>query len=321
MLIYITRQLPEIGLKMLKENGFDIDQNPDDRCLTKEEIIGAISKKPYDAVISFLTDKIDSDVFDACPSAKIFANYAVGFNNIDLEEAKKRGVTITNTPGNLTDSVAEHSVALLLAVSNKILQSDNFLRKGNWTGFDPDLFLRDDLSEKVIGIIGAGRIGYRFGYILNKGFGSKIIYSDIKRNEIFENDLNAEFKENMDDVLKNSDVISLNVPLMDKTRHLINENRFRMMKKNAIFINTSRGAIVDESSMVKILKEGVIAGAGLDVFEFEPNLVDGLKDLPNVVLTPHIASATYKARDEMAKIACKNVIDFLSLKEPENRVA
>jgi glyoxylate reductase len=320
MKIYITRQIPSDKTKEFLERGYEVDQNPEDRPLSKNELISTLRSKSYDAVLSMLTDNIDSEVFDASPSVKIFSNYAVGFNNIDIEEAKKRGVVVTNTPGNLTDSVAEHSLALLLAVSNKVLESDKFLREGKWTGFDPDIFLRNDLVGKTVGIVGAGRIGYRFGYILNKGFGLKIIYYDVKRNEAFENDINAEFKDKIEDVLSSADIISVNVPLMPETHHLINEKRLRMMKKSAIFINTSRGPVVDEVALVKILKEGLILGAGLDVFEFEPNLTEGLKDLPNVVLTPHIGSATFKAREDMAIIACQNILDFFDSKEMKNKV-
>ena len=320
MRIYITRQIPEIGLNLLREKGYDIDQNPDDRPLTKEEIISVLKGKEYDAVISMLTDKIDSDVFSASPSTKIFSNYAVGFNNIDIDEAKNKGVVVTNTPGDLTDSVAEHSVALLLSLLNKVVLSDKFIRSGRWTGFDPDIFLRDDFKGKVVGIVGAGRIGLKFGKILHYGFDSKIIYYDVKRNEDFEREVGAEFKENVEDVLRESDIVSLNVPLMESTTHLLNKERISLMKKNSILINTSRGGVVDEMALVEALKNKEISGAGLDVFEFEPNLSEGLKDLDNVVLTPHIASATYKARNDMAVLACQNLIDFFEGKELKNKV-
>lgn len=320
MNIYITRQIPKEGIDMLTNYGFTITENPEDRPLSKDELINILKSKPYDAVLSMLTDKIDSDVMESSPSIKIFSNFAVGFNNFDLEASKERGVVMTNTPGNFTDSVAEHCLALLLALSHKVLESDRFLRDGKWTGFDPDIFLRDDIRGKTVGIIGAGRIGFRFGQILKEGFDCKVFYYDVKRNDNFEKDIQAEFKDIVEGVLKEADIVSLSVPLMEETKHLMNEERFRMMKKSSFFINTSRGPVVDEVAMVKILKEGVIAGAGLDVFEFEPKITEGLRDLSNVVLTPHIASATNKARLDMAVIASQNIIDFFDGKEVKNQV-
>lgn len=321
MKIYITRKIPDLALSMLEKAGFEIDINQENRTLEKSELIEILSKKDYDCLLSLLTDKIDSEVFDSCKSLKIVSNYAVGFNNIDLDEAKKRNIIVTNTAGTLTDSVAEHTVALLLALTCRIVEGDKFTRDGKYKGFDPMLLLGEELENKTVGILGAGRIGQKTAKILYHGFGMKVLYYDVLRNENFEKDCEAVFYESVDDVLKNSDVVCLAVPLLDSTRHLINKDRLKMMKKTAYLINTARGPVVDEKALVEALKNKTIAGAGLDVFENEPELADGLTDLENVVLTPHIASATTRARNEMAEIVANNLIDFKEGRVPRNKLS
>lgn len=318
--IYITRRIPEVGIQMLTDKGYEVDINPEDRILSHDELITALKAKEYDAVLPLLTDTINAGVFDAVPSAKIFANYAVGFNNIDTVEAEKRGITVTNTPGALTNSVAEHAVALLLALSTRIVEGDMYVRAGSYKGWDPMLLLGIELSGKTLGILGAGRIGFRMAHILSRGFEMKVVYYDIKRNEEFEKDYGAVFCSTPEELLKVSDVVSIHVPLLDSTKHLMNTERLSMMKKSAFLINTSRGPVVDEKALVDALRNGVIAGAGLDVFENEPQLAEGLKDLKNVVLTPHTASATVLARDEMSQLAAQNIIDFLEGGVPKNKV-
>lgn len=305
---------------MLTAKGYEIDVNPEDKVLSHDELISALKAKEYDAVLSLLTDTIGSGVFDAVPTAKIFANYAVGFNNIDIVEAEKRGVVVTNTPGALTNSVAEHTVALLLSLSTRTVEGDTYVRKGNYKGWDPMLLLGTELAGKTIGILGAGRIGFRVAHILSRGFDMKLAYYDIKRNEEFEKDHDAVFCSTPEELLKISDVVSVHVPLLDSTKHLINTERLALMKKTAFLINTSRGPVVDENALVHALRNGVIAGAGLDVFEDEPRLAEGLTELANVVLTPHIASATVLARDEMSQLAAQNIIDFLEGGDPKNKV-
>ncbi len=319
--IYITQRIPEIGIKMLQDKGYEVDINPEEHTiLSREELLNTLKSKEYDAVLSLLTNKIDSEVFDASPSTKIFANYAVGYNNIDVIEATKRGITVTNTPGALTDAVAEHTVALLLSVALRITESDKYLRDGKFTGWEPLGFLGLDLKGKTVGILGAGRIGFRVAEILKKGFEMNIAYYDVKKSEFFDNDLSAQFYENPEELLKNSDVVSVHVPLLDSTKHLINEDRLKLMKPTAFLINTSRGPVVDEAALVTTLKNRVIAGAGLDVFEHEPTLAPGLVELSNVVITPHIASATTLAREGMAILAAQNIIDFFEGKAPQNKV-
>ncbi len=319
--VYITQRIPEVGIKMLQDKGYEVDVNPEDRILTKAELITALRAKPYDAVLCLLTNPIDGEVFDACPTAKIFANYAVGYNNINVAEATKRGVTITNTPGALTDSVAEHTVALIISVALRIVEADKYLREGKFHGWEPLGFLGLDMKGKTVGILGAGRIGFRVGQILRKGFDMNIIYYDVKKNDIFEKDLDAKFFESPEEMIKASDVVSVHVPLMDSTKHLINAERLAMMKPTAYLVNTSRGPVVDEVALVEALKNKTIAGAGLDVFENEPNLAPGLADLPNIVITPHIASATKPAREGMAVLAAQNIVDFLEGKVPANKIA
>ncbi len=308
--IYITRKIPEAGLKLLKENGISFDMGESKLPPTKKEIIKILKKKPYDGVISFLTDTIDTEIYDACPTSKIFANFSVGFNNIDLEAAKKKGIEVSNTPGTSNTAVAEHTVALMMALTTRLVEGDKYMRSGKYKGWDPELLVGTDLKEKVIGIIGGGAIGVEVAKILHEGFGSSIIYSDVVSNPTIEKEEHAIRKETAD-ILKEADIISLHVPLLPSTTHMINKESLNTMKKTAFLINTSRGPVIDENALVEALKNKTIRGAGLDVFEFEPKLARGLAKLDNVVLTPHIASARETARNLMAEIAAKNIISVL----------
>lgn len=318
--VYITRQIPEIAIEMLRAKGYSIDVNMKEVVPTQDEIIEALKRKPYDVVITLLTDKIDSKVFDAVPSVKLYANYATGFDNLDVEEAKKRGISITNTPGNYAYTIAEHTVALMIGLTTRMIEADDFVRAGKYQGWDPMLFVGTDLQGKTLGLIGAGRIGERVAHHATRGFDMKVVYYDVVRNENIEKVFGATYFSNVEDVLKQADIVSLHVPLLDTTKHLINESRLKMMKSTAYLINTARGPVVDENALVKALQNGTIRGAGLDVFEFEPKLAQGLAQLPNVVLTPHIASARESARNEMAKVAAENVISFLETGKVRNLV-
>ncbi|MBU4353273.1 D-glycerate dehydrogenase, partial [Patescibacteria group bacterium] len=300
MKIYITRQIPESGINKLKEKGYEVDINPVDKVLSREELLNALKQKPYDAVLCLLTDKIDKEVFGAVPTAKIFANYAVGFDNINLADAKEKNVMVANTPGVLTETVAEHTFALMLAISHRISEADRFTRGGNYKGWAPMLLLGANLAGKTLGIVGLGRIGSTVAGYAVRGFGAKIIYYDVNRNEQFEKEFHAEYRENVDDVLKEADFISIHVPLLESTRHLINKERLAMMKPTAYLVNTSRGPVIDEQALVEALKNKIIKGAALDVFENEPSLAPGLAELENVILTPHIASATEETRSKMS---------------------
>jgi lactate dehydrogenase-like 2-hydroxyacid dehydrogenase len=318
--IYITRHIPDIGINLLRAAGHTVDVSTKDGVLTGDELKEALRAKPYDAVLCLLTDTINKDIFEAVPTAKIFANYAVGFNNIAMQDAMDAGVTITNTPGVLNDTVAEFAVSLMLAVAKRIPEADAFTRAGKYVGWAPELLLGSDLKGKTLGILGAGRIGYEVARRAHFGFDMKIIYNDVNQVPALEKELGAEFKPTTEDVLEAADVVSVHVPLLPSTEHLINAERLARMKPSAYLINTSRGPVVDEAALVDALKNGVIRGAGLDVFEREPELAKGLAELPNAVITPHIASASEETRNKMSEMAAQNVLDFLAGETPANVV-
>lgn len=318
--IFITRQIPEAGIKMLKNKGYEIEVSQKDGVLTKDEIIQSLQGKNYDAVLCLLTDKIDDGVFEAAGSqCRIFANYAVGFDNIDLESAKRRGIMITNTPGVLTDTVAEHTFSLILSLAHRISEGDRFIKSGKYIGWAPMLLLGRDVSKKTLGIVGLGRIGSRVAFHAVRGFEMKVLYYDKERNLEFEKEYGAKFAD-LETLLKESDFVSIHVPLLSATRHLIGEKELKMMKKTAYLINTSRGPIVDEKALVNALRDGDIAGAALDVYENEPLLAEGLAELDNAVLTPHIASATLETRSKMSELAAANIIEFLEGRVPPNLI-
>lgn len=318
--VFVTRRIPAIGIKMLIDKGYSVYIGTKDRPMNKKELIRALQKRPYEAVLTLLTDIIDKDVINSAPSVKIYANYAIGFNNIDIAEAQKRNIFVTNTPGGGADRVAEHAWALILALSCRVVEGDTYVKKGKYKGWDPMLLHGTKLAGKTLGIIGTGRIGSDVAHRGKNGFGMNIVYYDIKRNEQLEKDFGAVFYQNLEEVLKISDVVSIHVPLLESTHHLINWERLKIMKPSAYLINTSRGPVVDEIALVEALKHGLIKGAGLDVFEFEPKLAKGLAKLSNVILTPHIASGTDEARHEMAVLSATNVIDTLEGRQPKNMV-
>ena len=292
--IYIFHKIPEIGLKMLQAK-FEFSKK----------------LKGASAILSLLTDKIDAKTMDkAGKNLKIISNYAVGFDNIDIAAASQRQIMVTNTPGILTNTVAEHTIGLICAIAQRIVEADKFTRKDKFHGWQPMLFLGTDLKNKILGIIGLGRIGQRVAEIAKRGFGMKILYYDKIRN--------SKYRFNpIKRILKKADFISLHVPLLPSTNHLIGKKELKSMKKTACLINTARGPIVDEKALVKALKNKQIAGAALDVFEKEPKLARGLNKLNNVVLTPHIASASVETRRKMAVIAAQNIIDALENKKPK----
>ncbi len=316
--VFITRKIPDIAINMLKEKGYELDIYPKDKVPSQKEIIKYLRKKPYDAVITMLTDKIDKFVFEASPSVKIFSNYAIGFDNIDVAEANKRGVYITNTPGNYAGCVAEHVIAMILNLSTRMAESDRYVRKGKYKGWSPMHFIGTDVRGKILGLIGAGRIGEHVARFSSDGLKMKVFYHDVIRNLELEKSTGAIYLPTIEDVLKQADFVSLNVPLLSSTKHLINEERLKMMKPESFLINTSRGPVVDEDALVRALKNKTIRGAGLDVFEFEPKLAKGLVKFENVVLTPHIASARESARNEMSTIVAGNVIDCMEGRIPRN---
>ena len=319
--IYITRRIPAAGLSLLRKQGYAVDVWPRDTAPSKGDIIKALKKGAYDGAITLLTDTIDAEVMDAAPTVRIFANYADGFNNIDLAEAKKRGIAVTNTPGVSSQAVAEHAVALMLALATRLVEADAFTRRGKYRGWAPMNLIGTDLGGKTLGLVGAGHIGAHAARIMKNGFGARVVYYDVAENASIEKECGAQRKLSLEELLREADFVSIHVPLLPSTHHLIDETRLGMMKPTAFLVNTSRGPVIDENALVKALQAGKIAGAGLDVYEFEPKLTRGLAKLPNVVLTPHIASARDSVRNAMAVLAAQNVIDCLEGREPQNRVA
>jgi len=304
---------------MLQSAGHEVVVSPHDRVLTPDELISG--GQEADAVLTQLMDKITRDVLAAWkPSVRIVANYAVGYDNIDVPAAKELGIIITNTPDVLTETVAEHAFALMLAIAHRVVEADKFMRAGKYIGWEPELLLGTDLSHKTLGIVGLGRIGSRVAHHGAKGFGMRVLYYDVKRNESFEKEMQAEFRETAEAVFQEADFISIHVPLLPTTRHLVNADLLRKMKPTAYLINTSRGPIVDEHALAEALRDKVIKGAALDVFENEPAIEPMLKDLDNLIVTPHIASATEETRQKMGEVAAQNIIAVLENKAPANPV-
>ena len=320
--VFVTRKIPEAGITKLKNAGYEVEVNPEDRVLSKDELVKQSKQVKPDAVLALLTDKIDAEVLSVAKDSgvRIFANMAVGFDNVDLEAAKKAGIMVANTPGVLTDTVAEHTFALMLAIAHRISEADRFARAGKYHGWEPMMLLGTDLSYKTVGILGLGRIGSRVAHHAAKGFNAHVIYYDVKRNLDFEAEFLAEFRPTVEEVLREADFVSIHVPLLPTTHHLINAERLRMMKPTAYLINTSRGPVIDEKALALSLSKGWIRGAAIDVFENEPKIEPELLKLDNIILTPHIASATEETRAKMAELAAENIIAALSGKEPPNLV-
>ena len=313
--VFVSRAIPEAGIALLKKK-CQVEVSKKNRVLAKKELIAKVKGK--DALLCLLTDKIDDAVLKT-KNLKIVANYAVGFDNIDIKAATKRKIPITNTPGVLTDAVADHACTLLLSAGRRIAESDKFVRAGKYKSWEPMLMLGGDTRGKTLGIIGSGRIGTAVAERMAKGFGMNVLYYDVKRNPFVEKAAKATFTS-ITSLLKRSDFVSVHVPLLPSTHHLIGTKQLRMMKKTAYLVNTSRGPVVDEKALVTALKKKQIAGAALDVFEKEPQLASGLATLDKVTLTPHTASATFKTRGAMSEIAAKNILAVLAGRRPPNMV-
>ena len=313
MKIFVTRRIPETGLDLLKKD-HEIDLFPHDRVPTKQEIINGLKGK--DGLLCLLSDPIDKDVINSEPKLRMIANYAVGYDNIDIQAATEKRIPVSNTPGVLTDTTAEMAWAQLFSVARRIVEGDNYTRAGKFIGWGPLLMLGQDISNKTLGVIGTGRIGTAFA-LKSKGFNMNVLYVDDKVNKTLESEINAK-KVGLVELLKKSDFVSIHVPLTDETYHLISEGELKIMKKNSILINTSRGPVIDEKALVKALKEKWIFGAGLDVYEHEPKVDDELKKLDNIIIQPHSASATFETRSKMAIIAAENMIAGLKGEMPPN---
>jgi glyoxylate reductase len=312
--ILVTKRIPDAGLKRLEEV-FEISLNGTAQNLSKEELITQISG--FDAIYCLLTDNIDADVIEAGTRLKCISNMAVGYNNIDLEAARLRGIAVCNTPGVLTETTADLAWALLMAAARRIVESDSFVREGKFKIWEPMLLLGLDFYGKTLGIIGMGRIGQAMGRRA-QGFGMRVVYYDPGLKE-----LSLPYPAeslSLEEVLANSDFISIHTPLTPQTQHLIGPRELNLMKTSAVLVNTSRGPVIDEAALVQVLKHKRIAAAGLDVYEHEPELSEGLKELSNVVLVPHIGSATIETRDKMALMAAENAIAVVLGKIPHSRV-
>ncbi|BDQ35521.1 2-hydroxyacid dehydrogenase [Pseudodesulfovibrio portus] len=312
--VYITRRIPREGIDLLRRVA-DVDINPLDAPLGREELLAVAAE--YDGILGVLTDKIDARFMDAAKNLKGYANYAVGFDNIDVPEATRRKLPVSNTPGVLTDATAECAWALLFAVARRVVETDTIMRAGRWKGWGPLQFIGGDVRGKTLGIVGAGRIGTAMA-LMSRGFDMKVLYtsSSGRKNGVLESELSARLVS-FDQLLAESDFISIHTPLTPQTKHMFGADAFSRMKDTAYVINTGRGPVIDENALVAALRKGDIAGAGLDVYENEPAMAPGLAGLDNVVVLPHIGSATRSARTGMATMAARNLIAMLKGQRPE----
>ncbi|MFG0261737.1 MAG: 2-hydroxyacid dehydrogenase [Novipirellula sp. JB048] len=314
--IFLSRELPPSSMARLRAQ-CRLTMNPEDRALSKQELIAGI--QGVDGLLCQLTDIIDDDVLAANPKLKVVSNFAVGFNNIDLASASRRKIAVTNTPGVLTDSTADMAWALMFAVARRVVEGDRFVRAGHWKGWAPLQYLGQDISGSTLGLVGLGRIG-RAMIPRAKGFGMKVLYWNRTRMSADEErELGVTYAE-LDELLAHSDFVSLHVALSEATRYLIDRPQLEKMKPTAYLINTARGPVVNEKALVSALRAQQIAGAGLDVFENEPQLEPELYELENAVLVPHLGSATIATRSKMGELAVTNCLAGSAGKRPPNLV-
>ncbi len=316
--VYVTRQLFDEAIEILERQAvveiFEGVDNAIPRGLLLSKVSGV------DGLLPLLTERIDAEVMDVGLDLKVISNMAVGFNNIDVDAATDRGIYVTNTPGILTDTTADCAFALLMAAARRIPEADRHMRAKKWVHpWGPKMFIGSDVHGKTLGIVGLGRIGSAVARRA-KGFNMRVVYTDPHRHEDLERELGVSFLS-LDELLRESDYVSLHVPLTEETHHMIGERELKMMKEGAHIVNTSRGPVVDQDALYRALRDRVIAGAGLDVFEQEPIDPDSpILGLENVVVTPHIASASIDTRTKMAVIAATNLVSVLQGKEPPNLV-
>ncbi len=315
--VYVTRKVPEQALEILRSvasvSVWDREDVPPPRQVIMRELAQA------EGVFSLLTDRIDAEVMAAAPRLKVISNFAVGFDNVDIPAATKRGIVVTNTPDVLTETVADFTVCLMLAAARRLVEADRYTRDGKWTTWEPLLLAGQDIHHATLGLIGLGRIGAAVARRA-QGFGMRVLYYDVVRREDLEGSLSIAYRS-LDDVLRDSDVISVHVPLSEHTRHLIGGAQFALMKNTAVFVNTSRGPVVDQRALAEALASRRIFAAGIDVFEQEPvSLNEPLLKLDNVVVVPHIASASIPTRIRMATLAAENLVAVLQGKRPPNPV-
>lgn len=315
-IIFVTRPIPEAGITAMQRYGKVIVRRKHSIISRSELLHGARSA---DILVPILTDKIDDALLAQAPRLKLIANYGAGYNNIDVASATRRGIFVTNTPDVLTDTTAELTVALMLAVARRLVETDVIMRHGQYPGWGPLLYLGQGISGKTLGVIGMGRIGSRVAEIAHHGFGMHILYYTKHKERDVEKSLGAQ-KVTLPTLLRRSDVVTLHVPLLPQTHHLIGRKELRQMKSSALLINTARGPVVDEAALVTALQHKQIAGAGLDVYENEPAMAKGLAQISSAVLLPHIGSATNETRTAMANVAAKNVIAFIQKRRLPNVV-
>ncbi|MFH1747092.1 MAG: D-glycerate dehydrogenase [Planctomycetota bacterium] len=315
--VVLTRRMPSVAAELLKEAGYTTEIHDHDDPPDREEFLRLIHGAA--GLITMLSDRIDDEALKAAgPTLKVVANYAVGYDNVDLQACQQRGIRVTNTPGVLTDATADLAWTLILATARHVVPGDQMVRNGRWRGWSPMQLLGLQLSGATLGILGAGRIGSAVAR-RSLGFDMRVLYTDSNANLPLEEQVDAT-RVDLERLLAESDVLSLHIPMAPEHHHLIGAAQLQTMKPTAILINTARGQIVDEAALVEALRDGQIAGAGFDVYEHEPRLAPGLAELPNVVLLPHLGSATTSTRQQMARMATENVIAVLAGRSPENPV-
>ena len=316
--IFVTRQIPGDALEKLKVNGNEVLVSDVGRPLTPEELLK--QSKGVEALLCLLSDNVTGEVMDSIgPQLKIISNYAVGFDNVDVKAAEERGILVTNTPSEEVDeAVAEHTWALITALSRRIIEADEAVRHGAYRGWEPDVFLGINLVGKTIGIVGLGGIGTMVARRAG-GYKMNVVYYKHTRDMECEEKMGVRYCD-LDSLLSQSDVVTLHVPLNDSTHHMIDRSAFAKMKRGAFLINTARGPVVNERDLVEALRDGHIGGAGLDVFENDPDIAPELYDMPNVITTPHIASATWEARNKMGEQSVAAILDTFAGTKPQNLV-
>lgn len=317
--IGVTRRLPEAVEQALRER-FDVRLAPNDRVLSAEDLRRALTE--VDGLLCTVTDELGAACFAGpAPRARILANFGVGVNHIALDAARQAGLTVTNTPDVLTEDTADLAIALMLAVRRRLHEGERELRSGRWTGWRPTHLLGRRLSGQTLGIVGLGRIGRAVAKRAELGFGMRVLAWSRSRKRQSEAGTRIERVSKLDQLLEASDVVSLHCPLVATTRHLIGAPQFERMRPHAVLVNTARGGIVDETALVAALEAGRIGGAGLDVYEREPVVHPGLIGRDDVVLLPHLGSATHETREAMGMRALENLSAFFDGREPPDRVA
>jgi glyoxylate reductase len=314
--ILVTGRLPKEVLSVLAER-FQVESQNEDRPMERQRLLAAIGD--MDGLLCMITDSIDEELLSHAPRLKMIANMGVGYNNIDVRAATTRGIPVSNTPGVLTEATADLAFTLLLAIARRVVEGDRRVRAGKFTFWAPFLFLGQEVSGKTLGIIGMGRIGKAVARRA-RGFDMPVIYHNRSRLEPDEEDRMGARYEPLEALLRKSDFVSLHVPLSAETRHLISRRELALMKPSAYLINTARGPVVDEQALLSALQAGQIAGAALDVYEHEPALTPGLTLLDNVILLPHVGSATLETRTRMASMAAQNLIAGMGGQTPPNLI-